>query len=735
MTRSAAPAPVDGPTPLPAGTGMGLPFDPTWCLVVGDDREGTGPADDAGLATVVESWCCLADGTVGTRGVLEDESGGDHPPGPAVVAAGLYEPAEGVSETLVPLPSWCALPVAGSLRTGRRVLDLRDGVLTRRAAGGGGGGELWSARFACAERPGTGVLVAEVAAELLTGGPVGGGCRVGGPDEGGPAGSSAGQAGEGAVPRRWRSPFGGGALVATDTRVTPEARSGGPVTVERLAVHVVSAHRAPRRAEASRRLARARELGPAALLAEQRRAWGKRWAAADVEIVGDPELTLAVRFSLFHLLSSAARRGEAAVGARGLTGPAYAGHVFWDTDVFVLPVLAAVAPRQARAVLEYRLRRLDAARARAGGNGRRGARFPWESAHDGRDVTPRSGVDQHGTQVPIRTGDLEEHVTADVAWGAWRYAAWTGDWSFLTGPAYPLLVETARYWAARVRRDAQGAAHIDHVIGPDEYHEDVDDNAFTNLMARWNLRRAAELVERVGPRGSEADEAGGWRETADALVDGYDRATGRYEQFAGYDRLAPVMAADLGAPPLAADLVLGPERLAATQVVKQADVLMAHFLVPGETEPGSLDANLRHYLSRCAHGSSLSPSVHATLLARDGRPDEALDLLAVAVAVDLEDLTETTGGGLHLANLGGIWQAVVHGFAGVAVERPDDPALVIEPHLPGGWDELKVTVGWHGAELHLTCRRDGVHVSSPVALTVRVHGTVARIEPPGRWVG
>lgn len=127
--------------------------------------------------------------------------------------------------------------------------------------------------------------------------------------------------------------------------------------------------------------------------------------------------------------------------------------------------------------------------------------------------------------------------------------------------------------------------------------------------------------------------------------------------------------------------------------------------------------------------------MHATLLARAGRADEALNLLAVATAVDLEDLTETTAGGLHLANLGGIWQAVVHGFAGVAVERPDDPALVIDTRLPDDWDELRLTLAWHGTPLRLTCRRDSVHVASPVPVTMRVHGTRARIEPPGGWVG
>jgi len=700
------------PVVLPGSIGEAYPFDATWCLAVDVAEE---------RSRVAASWCCVADGTVGTRGVLENERG---PGSPAVMAAGLYQPAPEVGEAPLALPSWCMLPLPDGLVAGRRVLDLRDGLLTRKVDGGRTDGVfLWSVRFACAGRPGTAVLVAEVSAVDLHGDPT-----VSGPTP---------------LPRTWSSPL-GTALTAGNTAVVPAKDPAGHVVIERLAVHVVSDVVSERHTSsvttASTRLARAMELGPRQLLAGQRKAWAARWAGADVEIVGDPEVTLAVRFALFHVLSSAARRGEAVVGARGLTGPAYAGHVFWDTEAFVLPVLAAVDQRAARAVLEYRLRRLDAARRRASEDGERGARFPWESAHDGSDVTPRSGIDQRGQKVPILTGDLEEHITADVAWAAWHTAAWAGKWSFLTGPGLPLLVETARYWAGRLRWDTAGRAHIDRVIGPDEYHEQVNDNAFTNMMARWNLRRAAEVLERVRALGASGDldaagEADEWRRAADALVDGYDASTGRYEQFAGYSALDPLLATDLGTPPLAADLILGPERLAATQVVKQADVLMAHYLIPEETAEGSLAANLEHYLARCAHGSSLSPSVHAMLLARSGRVDEARDLLGVAVAVDMEDLTQTTAGGLHLANLGGIWQAVVRGFAGVQVARPDDPALVIDPRLPDGWQELRLTLRWHGVRVAIVCREGGIHVTPSAPLVVSVHGTRARVDPSGGWVG
>ena len=211
---------------------------------------------------------------------------------------------------------------------------------------------------------------------------------------------------------------------------------------------------------------------------------------------------------MFHLLSTATETGEAAVGASGLTGDAYAGHVFWDADIFVLPVLAAIRPTAARAMLEYRIRRLPAARAAALSLGLRGARFPWESAGDGSDVTPRQVLGRHGEVIPIATGPHEEHIVADVAWSAARYAAWTGDSAFLDGAGRDLLVDTARYWASRIRTDNEGHSHLFGVEGPDEYHGVVDDNAYTNVMARWNLSEGAKLLDKIDPGSSRGRRRG-----------------------------------------------------------------------------------------------------------------------------------------------------------------------------------------------------------------------------------
>ena len=614
--------------------------EPGWTLEV----EGIDPE----LERVHESQLTLADGRTGTRGAPLLA----HPAAaPGVLAADLYA-GEGPGTELVHAPDWTRLP--GRLPPEpplRRRLDLRRGLLRHE-------GPVAALQLSSLARPGTVVLRAHGDARRLP-----------------PSGRRV-EAGEGIV------------LALDDAR--------GDHRLDRIGSY------GPDEAGALAGLDSAREAGFETLLAEHRRAWAERWESAGVVVEGDPELQLALRFALFHLMASVADDGEAPVGARGLSGPGYRGHVFWDSDVFVLPFLAATHPPAARAMLEYRVRRLDAARAAAARAGHAGARFPWESAAEGNDVTPAVAQLATGELVPIRTGEAEEHITADVAWAAACYLDWTGDEEFAAGPGRELLVETARYWASRVRLSG-GRGHIYGVIGPDEYHQPVDDNAFTNVMARWNLRAAARLD-------GDGAERAAWLRVAEALVDGLDPMSGLYEQFAGFFRLEPVVIADV-APrrPIAADLLLGRERTTGAQVLKQADVLMLHHLVPDEVAPGSLLPNLDFYEPRTAHGSSLSPAVHASLLARAGRFREALRALRIAARIDLDDLTTSTAGGLHLATMGGLWQALVFGFAGV---RPRGGALVVDPRLPPEWGAIELRLRFRGSPLRLHIHRGGVELEA-----------------------
>jgi trehalose/maltose hydrolase-like predicted phosphorylase len=199
-----------------------------------------------------------------------------------------------------------------------------------------------------------------------------------------------------------------------------------------------------------------------------------------------------------------------------------------------------------------------------------------------------------------------------------------------------------------------------------------------------------------------------------------------YEQFAGYFEREPLIVADIGGPLLSADIMLGATRIAGSQVIKQADVLMLHHLVPDEVVPGSLSANLDYYLPRTAHGSSLSPAIHAALLARAGRPDDALGLFRVAARLDLDDLTGTTAGGLHMATLGGTWQALAYGFLGL---RAHTDRLDVDPRLPSAWRSLTLKFWFHGAIVTVSAGHDSVEISSPVPVVIGMSGMLHRCAP------
>jgi len=660
-------------------------LDPAWVLVV----DGVDPL----LERFHESLFTLSDGQLGTRGsVIAPHLSSD----PAVLMSGVYT-RTGAEAHLLAAPRWNMIALDDpSPRSVRRVLDLHAGVLRQQLQSETG--QIDALLLSSLARPATAALrVRDSSASKHLPRPL---TPPPGPTV------EEGQR-DGATWMRVRGRPGSIVAAAHD-----QLRGiDGDRLLDRLAAYESVTRDPADEGAAVDRLQSAQRLGFDGLLAEHRREWATRWEDADVIIDGDRELQLAVRFAIFHLLASAPDHGEAAVGARGLSGSAYRGHVFWDTDVYVLPMLAATHPKAARAILEYRVRRLPAAMRAARAQNRVGARFPWESAWSGQDVTPDHARDRNGELVPILTGPLEEHIVADVAWAAASYIDWTGDETFAAGPGRDLIVQTARWWASRIEPDADGHGHIRGVIGPDEYHENVDDNAYTNVMARWNLKHAAD----AGAEAVDERERRRWLEVADSIVDGYDSSTGIYEQFAGFHALEPLLIAKL-APrlPVAADLLLGHKRTQATQVVKQADVLMLHYLVPDEVAGGSLVPNLDFYGPRTAHGSTLSPGVHAALLARAGRLEEALEMLHLTARIDLDDIGQMAAGGLHLAAMGSTWRTLAFGFAGL---RPADDALAIDPVLAPGWDTLELRVRFRNSRVHVRVRPDGVEASAdpPVA--------------------
>jgi hypothetical protein len=663
--------------------------DPGWMLSV--------DGFDAETERARESLLSLATGRLSTAGAPLD----DHPALSArVLATGAYT-ADGPETSLFPGPLWdrsgSSLPAGARLR---RTLDLRTGVLLEETSHRRASRKVL--RFASLARPGTVALRAEGHQRLMPVGP--------------PLFAPEGAVATGSVDVDGRTTMSVESIDARIAAASSETRTKrrSIERLDRLAAYRAEPLASPTVVHAVRDLADAEATGFDRLLAEQRAAWASRWADADIRIEGDDELDRAIRFGLFHLMGSVADSDEAAVGARGMSGSAYRGHVFWDSDVFVLPFLAATHPSSARAMLEYRVRRLPAAREAAAALGRRGARFPWESARTGSDVTPRWSVDHHGQRVEIRTGDLEEHIVADVAWAAEAYQAWTADDEFGDEPRRALVLETARYWDSRIALGGDGRAHIYGVIGPDEYHDFVDDNAFTNVLARWNLRRAARLS------GATDEERRRWRELASRLVDGYDPRTRLYEQFAGFWDLEPLVISEMvERRPVAADLLLGRDRVRASQILKQPDVLMLHHMLPGATAPGSLGPNLAFYEPRTALGSSLSPGIHAALFARAGQLEDAVAMLRLTARLDLDDRTRTTAGGLHLATMGSAWQALVQGFAGI---RPTHDALLVDPRLPAAWTGLEIPITYHGTRVRFRFEPESVSVDADRSLPIRFPG-------------
>jgi trehalose/maltose hydrolase-like predicted phosphorylase len=484
---------------------------------------------------------------------------------------------------------------------------------------------------------------------------------------------------------------------------------------------------------------RSRILGWRGVLDAHEAAWKERWAASDVVIEGDDEAQQALRFAVYHLISAANPDDEhVSVGARGLTGDAYFGHVFWDTEIYLLPFYTAVWPEAARAMLMYRYHTLPAARAKAVHEGYKGALYAWESADTGEETTPERVVGPDGAMIDILTGKMEQHISADIAYAVWQYWRVTGDDAFFLQAGAEILLETARFWASRAVGEADGGRHIRHVIGPDEYHEDVDDNAFTNVMARWNLGRALEAVDILRARWPEhatalcdrlavqEEELADWRDATTRIVTGLDAATGLYEQFAGYHRLEPLdlsLYADRKKP---IDVVIGRERTKDSQVVKQADVVALLALLPGEFSGAMAEANFRHYEPRTAHGSSLSAGMHALVAARLGDAEMALRFLHQAAAADLE-FDPNSAGGIRIAGLGGVWQAVILGFAGLDLSGD---VISLTPRLPPQWRSMSFSVRWRGHQVQVRIADATVRaaISDGTSVDIRIAGKTHRLQ-------
>jgi trehalose/maltose hydrolase-like predicted phosphorylase len=493
--------------------------------------------------------------------------------------------------------------------------------------------------------------------------------------------------------------------------------------------------------EARHKLGLARHLGWRAVLAEHEAAWASRWQCSDVEVGGDAAAQQALRFAIYHLNSAANPADErVSIGARALTGDDYHGHVFWDTEIYLLPFYILTWPQAARTLLMYRFHTLDAARTKSARMGWRGALYAWESASSGAETTPEQVIAADRQVVEILSGKEEQHISADVAYAVWQYWQATRDETFLRDAGAEILLETGRFWASRALLEADGSRHIRDVIGPDEYHEHIDDNAFTNVMARWNIRRAIDvatllrerwpecwksLSSRLGLNDAELNQ---WRSAADTLATGLDPKTGLFEQFAGYFALEEINLADYAGRSVPMDVVLGRERTQRSQVIKQADVVALLGLLPDEFVDETSTANFQYYEPRCGHGSSLSRAMHGFVAARLGYSEMALRYFRQTSAIDLADTHVAIDGGIHIAALGGIWLTAVLGFAGLSLRNDD---VAIDPRLPANWSRLGFSFQWRGRRVTIMidqvkqCLRATLDEGEPMMLIVS--GTSQRL--------
>jgi len=479
------------------------------------------------------------------------------------------------------------------------------------------------------------------------------------------------------------------------------------------------------------------------VLADHEAAWRERWRSSEVEVDGDPAAQTALRFALYHLNGAANPDDEqVSIGARALTGDDYLGHVFWDTEIYLLPFYALTWPEAARALLMYRFQTLDAARAKAARLGWRGALYAWESADTGAEASPAHVIAPDRQVVEILCGTQEQHISADVAYAVWQYWQATGDDDFLLAAGAEILLETARFWAGRAVPNADGSRHIRGVIGPDEYHQHIDDNAFTNVMAQWNIRRALDVAALMKQRwpgrwsalsahlGLEQPELKAWREAADAITTGLDPKTGLYEQFSGYFGLEPIDLSAFEGRSVPMDVVLGRDRTQASQVIKQADVVALLALLPEAFVGDSGRANFRYYEPRCGQGSSLSADLHGLVAARLGDGEMALRYFRKTAAIDLADTQAANAGGVHIAALGGLWLMTVFGFAGLSLL---DDGIDLEPRLPPGWTRLAFPLRWRGRRIRIVIDQAGDRLEATLedgaAMTVAVAGTRHALRP------
>jgi trehalose/maltose hydrolase-like predicted phosphorylase len=467
-----------------------------------------------------------------------------------------------------------------------------------------------------------------------------------------------------------------------------------------------------------------------ALLAAHASRWEEIWERCDVLIDGDDEAQFALRYSLYQLNLAAPRHSDrVSIPARGLSGQVYKGAVFWDTEMFMTPVFTFTEPAVARNLILYRFHTLDGARRKAAEYGFRGAFYAWESQETGDDACTLFNVTDVFTGRPMRTyfRDKQIHISADIVHAIRHYLAATGDSSILAAGAAEVAVECARFLLSySVFKPERGRFELHDVTGPDEYHERVNNNAYTNRMAKAAVEAALGMLdflkqkdpvafETLDRRIAFADEIEDWQDFAEHLFQpAPDPATAVIPQFDGYMTLEDPTLAALKARILDPNEYLGGGNglATSTRILKQADVVLMLHLFPDDYPEDVIRANWEFYEPRTEHGSSLSACAYAMVAARIGRPDWAYDYFMKTATVDLtgkskQFVGDLYIGGTHPAANGGAWMSAVLGFAGL---RAGNSGLSARPSLPSHWKSMQFGIEWCGVRHRVSVTHDGATI-------------------------
>ncbi len=438
-------------------------------------------------------------------------------------------------------------------------------------------------------------------------------------------------------------------------------------------------------------------------------AWAQVWQNNDIIIEGDLIAQIAVRYNIFQAIIAAPQQDDrVSIPAKSLSGFSYRGHIFWDTEIFLLPLFTFTQPKLARNLLNYRYHTLAEARHKALDFGYEGAMFAWESATTGEEVSPRWVPLADGSKELVRIwcGDIELHITSDIAYGVWQYWQATGDDDWMSNYGAELILDTAVFWGCRVEwYPEKNRYEIRDVIGPDEYHDHVNNNAFTNQMVKWHLEtaiivlnwlrqnyphRANELETQLKITPKRLDI---WADISKNLWISQDLQTGLIEQFEGFFNLQDINLHDYEPRQKSMQSILGIAKANQRQVLKQPDVLMLLFLLREKYTKQVIETNWNYYTPRTDHtyGSSLGPSIHAILACEIDKLTAAYEHFMRAAMVDLEDVRGNADEGIHAASTGGIWQAVIFGFAGLQIT---ETGPILNPHLPPSWNRLQFKIQW-----------------------------------------